>query len=136
MKLEQTLKFKKLFEEQKAALLNSHKKAAEQFTLSSDEMSDEVDLTNAEQDQDMRMRLHSRETLLMKKIDTALERIQAGNFGECKHCEEPIELSRLEVRPTAELCINCKEAEEMRETRSVEGRKSKSSDRGPNLRIA
>jgi DnaK suppressor protein len=136
MKLEQTLKFKKLFEEQKATLLNSHKYAAEKFTLSSDETADDIDLTSAEQEQDMRMRLHSRETLLMKKIDTALERIQAGTFGDCKSCEEPIELSRLEVRPTAELCIHCKEAEEMRETRSVDGRKSKSSDRRPDLRIA
>jgi len=136
MKQEHTSKFKKLFDEQKAALLNSHKYAATEFTLQSDEMSDEVDLTSAEQEQGMRMRLRSRETLFMKKIDQALEKIQAGSFGECACCEEDIELSRLEVRPTADLCINCKEEEEMREIRSADGRKSKSIDARSHLRIA
>jgi DnaK suppressor protein len=136
MKQEQAMKFKKLFEEQKAALLNSHKYAVTEFTLQSEEMSDEVDLTSAEQEQDMRMRLRSRETLFMKKIDQALEKIQAGTFGECECCEEHIELSRLEVRPTADLCINCKEEQEMREIRSADGRKSKSIDVRSHLRIA
>jgi DnaK suppressor protein len=137
MKQEHSIKFKKLFEEQKATLLNSHKyAAANEFTLTSDEMSDEVDLTSAEQEQDMRMRLRSRETLFMKKIDQALEKIQAGTFGECECCEEHIELSRLEVRPTADLCIHCKEEQEMRETRSADGRKSKSNDARSHLRIA
>lgn len=127
MKSAQISKFKKLFEDQKAALLSSHKLAsASEFTLKSEELADELDLTSAEQEQDMRMRLRSREALLIKKIDTALEKIQAGAFGECECCEEPIELSRLEVRPTASLCINCKEKEEMRESRSADGRKSKS----------
>jgi DnaK suppressor protein len=135
MKLEQTMKFKKLFEEQKAALLNSHKVASESFGLKSDEMSDEIDLTSAEQEQDMQMRLRSREVLFLKKIDQALNKIQAGTFGECECCEEPIEMSRLEVRPTADLCINCKEEQEMRETHSGDGRKSKNIDFG-NLRIA
>ena len=135
MKLEQTLKFKKLFEAQKAALLNSHKVATAEFSLKSDEMSDEIDLTSAEQEQDMRMRLRSREVMFLKKIDQALDKIQAGTFGECACCEEPIEISRLEVRPTADLCINCKEEEEMREIRSADGRKSKSIDSN-HLRIA
>jgi DnaK suppressor protein len=120
MKLEQTLKFKKLFEAQKAALLNSHKVATAEFSLKSDEMSDEIDLTSAEQEQDMRMRLRSREVLFLKKIDEALGKIQAGNFGECESCEEQIELSRLEVRPTATLCIHCKEAEEVRESKNID----------------
>ena len=135
MKLEQTLKFKKLFESQKAVLLNSHKVASEDFALRSDDMADEIDLTSAEQEQDMKMRLRSREVLFLKKIDQALDKIQAGTFGRCECCEEPIEFSRLEVRPTADLCINCKEEEEMREIRSADGRKSKSID-SDHLRIA
>jgi DnaK suppressor protein len=135
MKLEQSVKFKKLFEEQKAALLYTHKLAPAEFTLSNDEMSDEFDLTSAEQEQDMRMRLRSREALFLKKIDEALNKIQDGSFGECECCEEPIELSRLEVRPTANLCLSCKEEQEMRETRSADGRKSKSID-SRDLRIA
>jgi DnaK suppressor protein len=136
MKTEQMSKFKKLFEEQKQGLLYSHKWINEDFSVKSDEMSDEIDLSSAELEQNMRMRLRSREALFLRKIDEALEKIQTGMFGVCEGCEEDIELSRLEVRPTAHLCIHCKEAEEIMETRSADGRKSKSVGMKANLRTA
>ncbi len=134
MKPEQLATFTKLFQDQKAALLYSAK--TEDFSIKSDEMSDELDLSSAELEQSMRMQLRSREALFLKKIDQALEKIQAGNFGICACCDEDIEVSRLEVRPTASLCINCKEEEEQREHRSADGRKSKSVDLRSHLRIA
>lgn len=136
MKQEQVMKFKKLFEDQKAALLYSYKFINEDFTIQSDEMSDEVDLTCAEMEQGMKMRLRNREALFLKKINEALEKIQAGTFGVCECCDQTIESSRLEVRPTANLCLSCKEEEELREQRSADGRKSKSMGLKPNLRIA
>ena len=135
MKLELTQKFKTLFEEQKKALLYSNKYNAE-FITNSEEMSDELDLAASELEQGMRLRLRSREAFFVKKIDESLEKIQAGTFGVCECCEEDIEVSRLEVRPTAALCFHCKEAEEMRETRSADGRKSKSIGMKSNLQIA
>jgi DnaK suppressor protein len=136
LKQELVMKFKKMFESQKAALLYSSRYVNEDFTINSDEMSDEVDLSSAELEQSMKMRLRNREALFLKKINEALEKIQAGTFGVCECCEETIESSRLEVRPTAGLCLSCKEEEEMRETRSADGRKSKSMGLGANLRIA
>lgn len=136
MKTEQMSKFKKLFEDQKAGLLYSYKWINEDFSVKTDDMADEVDLSSAELEQSMRMRLRSREALFLRKIDEALEKIQAGTFGICEGCEEDIEMSRLEVRPTAHLCIHCKEAEELMETRSADGRKSKSAGAKANLRIA
>jgi len=130
------LKFKELFEEQKKGLLYSSKVFSEEFTVKAEDMSDEADLSSAELEQSMRMRLRSREALFIKKIDEALERIQAGSFGVCESCELDIEQSRLEVRPTATLCLNCKEAEEVREARNADGRKSKSMGAKHNLRIA
>jgi DnaK suppressor protein len=136
MKPEQVMKFKKLFEDQKAALLYSYKWVNEDFTFNSEEMSNEVDLSSAELEQGMRMRLRSREALFLKKINEALEKIQAGTFGVCECCDQGIELLRLEVRPTANLCLSCKEEEELREIRSADGRKSKSIGLKGNLRIA
>ncbi len=130
------MKFKKLFEEQKSGLLYSYKFINEDFTLNKEDLSDESDLTSATLEQGMRMQLRSREALFLKKIDEALIKIQSGTFGTCECCEEDIELSRLEVRPTANLCIACKESEEIRETRSADGRKSKSMGSRSNLRIA
>ena len=130
------MKFKKLFEEQKSALLYSFKFINEDFTVNHEDLSDESDLSSATLEQGMRMQLRNREALFLKKIDEALNKIQSGTFGSCESCEEDIEVSRLEVRPTANLCIACKEAEEMRETRSADGRKSKSMGLKGNLRIA
>jgi len=137
MKYGTMMKFKKLFEDQKAGLLYSNKLVNEEFSLKSEDLSDESDLSSATLEQGMRMQLRNREALFIKKIDEALNKIQSGTFGVCECCEEDIEVSRLEVRPTASLCISCKESEEMRETRSADGRKSKSMGlKGSSLRIA
>ncbi len=136
MNQELVMKFKKLFEDQRSALLYSYKLVNEDFTIKSEDLSDEVDLSCAELEQNMKMRLRSREALFLKKIDEALFKIQAGTFGVCECCEQEIELNRLEVRPTANLCLGCKEEQEMRETRSADGRKSKSNGMKTNLQIA
>ena len=136
MKQVTMMKFKKLFEDQKASLLYSNKLMNEDFTLKSEDLSDESDLSSATLEQAMRVQLRSREALFLKKIDESLLKIQSGTFGTCECCEEEIEVSRLEVRPTATLCISCKESEEMRETRSADGRKSKSMGLKSSLRIA
>jgi DnaK suppressor protein len=136
LKQELVMKFKRMFEDQKAALLYSSRYVNDDFTINSDEMADEIDLSSAELEQNMKMRLRNREALFLKKINDALEKIQAGTFGVCECCEETIESSRLEVRPTANLCLSCKEEEEIRETRSADGRKSKSMGLKANLRIA
>jgi DnaK suppressor protein len=136
MKQETMMKFKKLFEEQKSGLLYSYKIMNDEFILKSDELSDESDFSSAILEQGMKMRLRNREALFLKKINESLQKIQSGTFGTCETCEEDIELSRLEARPTASLCISCKEAEEIKETRSADGCKSKSLGAKSHLRIA
>ena len=74
----------------------------------------------------MRMRLRNREMLYLKKVNEALRRIQDGIFGLCEMCEEPIEVRRLEARPTATLCVSCKEEEERSEKATANGRRHKS----------
>jgi DnaK suppressor protein len=127
-------KFKNLFEEQKMRLVNSFGMASESFSLSQDEMYDEVDLSTHELENSMRMRLKNREALYLKKINEAIRRISEGCFGECEECGDDIELRRLEVRPTATLCLNCKEEEERREQVHIDGHMHKSV--GTKLRLA
>ena len=45
-------------------------------------------------------------------IDVAIERMDRGEYGSCETCEEPIDMARLEVLPTARLCTTCAEASE------------------------
>lgn len=119
-------KFRKKFEEQKKNLLFNDKVMREDFQVNQDDRYDDVDQATSDVEQSLRMRLRNRELLLVKKIDEAIERIDEGSFGECESCQEDIEVRRLEARPTATLCIQCKEDQERRELNSADGRKSKS----------
>lgn len=126
MKKEVLKRFKKLFEQQKSNVLYNDKVIREDFAVNSDDRMDDVDQASADVEQALRMRLRNREMLLVKKIDDALKRIEAGTFGLCESCENDIEIKRLEARPTATLCIACKEDEERREVLTADGRRHKS----------
>ena len=73
---------------------------------------DDIDLSSRERDDQLVLKLQGRQNFYTKKIEYALERIEDGSFGECEECSEEIGLNRLTARPTAELCINCKEEQE------------------------
>jgi DnaK suppressor protein len=113
MKKKDLERFAERLREEKARLLNhSEKVRHEDMALSTDDLADEVDLASSELSQNLSLRLKDRERSLLQKIEEALGKIQEGTYGVCESCEEPIEAKRLEVRPVAELCIRCKEAQE------------------------
>ena len=76
---------------------------------------DPNDRASQETDIAIELRNRDRERKLIKKIDETLGRIDAEDYGFCDKCGVEIGLKRLEARPTATLCIDCKELEEMRE---------------------
>jgi DnaK suppressor protein len=126
MNKEKLKKFKRIFEAQKKAILFNDKVVREDFSVNADDRFDEIDQAQTDIEQSMRMRLRNREVFYIKKVDEALNRIEDGTFGECDDCGEDIELRRLEARPTATLCVNCKEEQERREGLTTYGRESKS----------
>ena len=63
----------------------------------------------------LELRNRDRERKLIKKIESTLRKIQEGEYGYCNGCGIEIGLKRLEARPTATLCIDCKTLDEMRE---------------------
>ena len=86
-----------------------------EIELSKDDMADEADLASALTDQSLTLRMRGRERTLIDKIDLALKRIEAGEFGVCVVCEDDIEHPRLKARPVTTMCIACKEEQEHRE---------------------
>lgn len=76
---------------------------------------DPADRASQEEEFSLELRTRDRERKLIKKIDEALERIEKGEYGYCDSCGVEINVKRLEARPTATLCIDCKTLEEMRE---------------------
>lgn len=86
-----------------------------EMELSPDDRFDEVDQASSEYMQAFSFRLRGREQHLMNKIALALRKIDEGTFGVCEECEEMIAIKRLQARPEAPLCIQCKEAQEKEE---------------------
>ncbi|RZA08823.1 MAG: hypothetical protein EOP11_03705 [Proteobacteria bacterium] len=117
---------RRLLETARKDILANGKTIRVDFTLDKDEMLDEVDLAMAGIEQGMKMRLGNRESLYFKKIEEALLRLQDGSYGLCADCGGQIGAKRLEARPTAELCIECKEQTEQKESLNAEGRRHKS----------
>jgi DnaK suppressor protein len=108
--------FRNLLLEKRDRLLEEAKRTLDSdMVISSDERMDEVDQASSEYMQAFAFRLRGRERFLMRKIDTALRKIEESTYGLCEECEEPISLKRLRARPEAQLCIQCKEAQEKEE---------------------
>ncbi len=76
---------------------------------------DELDQATEEDNRRTELRIRDRERKLISKIKETLEKIENGDYGYCKSCSYPIGIARLEARPTADLCINCKDLEEQEE---------------------
>lgn len=76
---------------------------------------DPNDRASQETDMALELRNRDRERKLIKKIEGTLTRIRNDDYGFCDKCGIEIGIQRLEARPTATLCIDCKTLEELRE---------------------
>jgi DnaK suppressor protein len=76
---------------------------------------DPNDRASQESDIALELRNRDRERKLIKKIDETIARIDKDDYGYCENCGIEIGLKRLEARPTATLCIDCKTLDELRE---------------------
>jgi RNA polymerase-binding protein DksA len=63
-------------------------------------------------DRELDYTLEENEERLLQAIDAALERIEAGTYGICANCGQPIGEERLEALPWTTQCIDCKRKEE------------------------
>jgi DnaK suppressor protein len=76
---------------------------------------DPVDRAAQEEEFSLELRTRDRERKLIKKIEKTLKRIEDDDFGFCDSCGIEIGIRRLEARPTADLCIDCKTMAEIKE---------------------
>ncbi|MEW6167528.1 MAG: RNA polymerase-binding protein DksA [Pseudomonadota bacterium] len=73
---------------------------------------DPADRATAEEEHWLDLRLRERESLLLRKIDDALRRIEAREYGYCEKTGDPIGIPRLLARPTATVCVDVKGQDE------------------------
>lgn len=103
-------------------LLNWKRELMEEVDRTVHHMQDEAanfpdpnDRATQESEFSMELRTRDRERKLIKKIDEALAKLDRGEYGYCESCGIEIGIRRLEARPTATLCIDCKTLDEIRE---------------------
>ena len=77
---------------------------------------DPLDRASAESDRSWTLRIRDRESMLLKKIRTALAAIASKEYGICEDCGEEISIERLKARPVTSFCIDCKTKRESRES--------------------
>ncbi|WP_269620795.1 RNA polymerase-binding protein DksA [Zhongshania sp. BJYM1] len=76
---------------------------------------DPADRATQEEEFSLELRTRDRERKLIKKIDSTLNLIDEDDYGFCDTCGVDIGIKRLEARPTATLCIDCKTLDEIKE---------------------
>jgi len=80
---------------------------------------DPVDRAAQEEEFSLELRTRDRERKLIKKIEKTLQKMEEEDFGYCDSCGIEIGIRRLEARPTADLCIDCKTLAEIKEKQLV-----------------
>lgn len=115
MNKQQLAHFKTILLAWKASITEQNQAAKQRLQSDTSPLADMNDRASLEEEFSLTLRSRDRERKLINKINAALERIATEDFGYCEKCGVEIGVGRLEARPTAELCIDCKEIEEKRE---------------------
>ncbi|SDY45555.1 RNA polymerase-binding protein DksA [Nitrosomonas sp. Nm33] len=112
---EQLAYFRKILEDLRIGLGQEIDRAVHVMQEEATVFADPNDRASQESDMTLELRNRDRERKLIKKIAETLAKIDAGEYGYCDNCGVEIGLKRLEARPTASLCIDCKTLEEIKE---------------------
>ncbi len=107
--------FRRKLLKQKAELLDESKSTIEGLQDGTRNIPDIADRASEETDRAIELRIRDRQRKLVAKIDSALRRIETGEYGYCLETGEPISLKRLDARPTTTLSLEAQERHERRE---------------------
>ncbi len=115
MNAKQLAHFRKMLEAWKAELSQDIDTTLHSMQDEQTVFADPNDRATQESDMALELRNRDRERKLIRKITETIAKIDAGEYGYCESCGVEIGLERLQARPTATMCIDCKTLEEIRE---------------------
>jgi DnaK suppressor protein len=107
--------FVKILEHWKRNLMEEVDRTVSHMKEEAANFADPADRATQEEEFSLELRTRDRERKLIKKIDKTLEAIESDDYGFCETCGIEIGLRRLEARPTATQCVDCKTLDELRE---------------------
>lgn len=112
--------FRNILETWKAKLIEEMERTVHHMRDEAANFPDPNDRASQESDFALELRTRDRERKLIKKIEESLRSLDNNEYGFCEMCGIEIGIRRLEARPTATLCIDCKTLDEIRE-RQIKG---------------
>ncbi|QLB21259.1 RNA polymerase-binding protein DksA [Vespertiliibacter pulmonis] len=107
--------FRKILKAWHAQIMEEAERTKNQMQDDVTNFADPADRATQEEEFSLELRNRDRERKLLKKIEQTLTKLDSGDYGYCDACGIEIGLKRLEARPTADLCIDCKTLAEIRE---------------------
>lgn len=107
--------FKMILNNWKQELMEEADRTKMHMQTDAENYADPNDRASQEEEFSLELRTRDRERKLIKKIEKTLELIENDDYGYCEACGIEIGVRRLEARPTAELCIDCKTLAEIKE---------------------
>ncbi|MBP1152742.1 MULTISPECIES: RNA polymerase-binding protein DksA [Methylocaldum] len=107
--------FRRILQNWKAELMKEVDRTVHHMQDEAANFPDPNDRATQESEFSLELRTRDRERKLIKKIEESLENLERGDYGYCETCGVEIGLRRLEARPTATQCIDCKTLDEIRE---------------------
>ncbi|HDR1022042.1 TPA: RNA polymerase-binding protein DksA [Pasteurella multocida] len=115
----QLLHFKKILQAWRDQIVDEATRTVAHMQDEASNFPDPADRATQEEEFSLELRTRDRERKLLKKIENTLKKLETGDFGYCDSCGIEIGIRRLEARPTADLCIDCKTLAEIREKQMV-----------------
>ena len=115
MNPEQVDHFRTILNEWRRVLMEQVDRTVNQLQDEASNFPDELDRATREEELGIELRTRDRERRLIRKINETLDRIDRNDYGYCDTCGVEIGLRRLEARPTATQCVDCKSLDELRE---------------------
>jgi len=119
MNPKQMAHFRSILENWKRELLEEMERTVHHLQDEAANFPDPNDRASQESEFALELRTRDRERKLIKKIDESLAKLDSLDYGYCEVCGVEIGIRRLEARPTATLCIDCKTLDEIREKQSL-----------------
>jgi len=107
--------FRQILQQWKQDLMEEVDRTVQHLQEDASNFADPADRATQEEEFSLELRTRDRERKLIKKINEALEDIDSGDYGYCESCGIEIGIRRLEARPTATLCVDCKTLAEIKE---------------------
>ncbi|QJC31269.1 RNA polymerase-binding protein DksA [Enterobacteriaceae endosymbiont of Macroplea mutica] len=120
MNHKQLLHFKQILQSWCYKLKSNKKSTIKYIKNKTSNYPDLIDRAVQEEELNLTLRNQEREQILIKQIEHTLNKLNTNNFGYCDICAVEIGIKRLEARPTANLCIDCKTLSEIREKQMIE----------------